>query len=569
MTTSRPAGSLSAKTSHLETSRVELILFAGVLFAFGFSWMFRKWLFDGFDGIFGDVGDARILIAVLEHWYRTLSGHGSGWLNPPFFYPTPGVLGFTDAYFLYGIAYAPLRVAGIDPFTAFMLVMAALAAIGFFGFLRLAMVDFGVSAASAAVGAFLFAFGNMMALKMGHAQSYCAMLLPVLAHLTAMAFKAESKRTAIIAAFAAGLLHALIFLTAYLTGWFATFFAIVFLLIVVALRGVRTARADLAYVLTAKRHVFAAWLAGFAIGIVPFLIVYGPIWLQGFRRAFSEPVHYAPAFYDIINVGRANWLWGWLVTSGIIGAAHRPSDELELGFTPGVAILYLVIITLALRTRRRTEPQEIDAKTAVVIALGLSLVTCLLLQLRWFGLRPWYVVWALVPGASAIRTTFRFQIVLNLIAAILVALALDRIRCWSAARAPLVGKVTAGLIAGFLVVEQLNRAPPVFSRAEQLAWLGSMAAPPAQCRAFYLAPGSLPAGTPWWALQSDAMLLAVRFGLPTVNGNASIYPAHWQLRDLSKPDYAQDLRDWTARHNLASALCGLQSRTGPWTVGPP
>ncbi len=152
------------------------------------------------------------------------------------------MLGFTDAYFLYAVGYVPLRLASLDPFTAFMLVMAALSVIGFFGFMRLAITDFGVSAASAAVGAFLFAFGNMMAVKMGHAQSYCAMLLPLVAHLTATAFKAEHKRAAIIAAAAAGSLQALIFLTAYFTGWFATLFGIVVLLIFAALRGARHQR---------------------------------------------------------------------------------------------------------------------------------------------------------------------------------------------------------------------------------------------------------------------------------------------------------------------------------------
>ena len=99
-------------------------------------------------------------IALLEHWYRSFSGNWSDWLNPPFFYPVRGVLGFTDAYLLYAVGYTPLRLAGVDPFTAFMLVMAALSAIGFFGFMRLAIAEFRVSAASAAVGAFLFAFAQ-------------------------------------------------------------------------------------------------------------------------------------------------------------------------------------------------------------------------------------------------------------------------------------------------------------------------------------------------------------------------------------------------------------------------
>jgi hypothetical protein len=72
MTMSRPAEAMPTKSP-----RVELVLSASLLFAFGFSRMFRKWLFDDFDGIFGDHGDARIVIALLEHWYRTFSGNWS------------------------------------------------------------------------------------------------------------------------------------------------------------------------------------------------------------------------------------------------------------------------------------------------------------------------------------------------------------------------------------------------------------------------------------------------------------------------------------------------------------
>jgi hypothetical protein len=572
MTPSRPAGATSLDDAGIASlgPRAEFVLAAGLLFALGFSRMFRRWLFDDFDGILGDQGDARILIALLEHWYRSFSGNWSDWLNPPLFYPVRGALGFTDAYLLYAVGYTPLRLAGVDQYTAFMLVMATLSAIGFFGFMRLAIAEFRVSAASAAVGALLFAFAHMMAFKMGHAQSYCAMLLPLVAHLTATAFKARHTSRAIIAAAAAGLLHALIFSTAYFTGWFATLFVLVALLMFAALRGVRAFKDDLHYVVTAKRHVLAAWFVGFAIGIVPFLIIYGPVWLQGHRRDFSDVVYFSPAFSDIINVGRGHWAWGWALRRlGVDGGADRPRGELELGFTPGVAMVCVLMMIVTLRSWLRTPPNRTDARTVVTIALGLSLIACWLAQLSYFGLRPWYAIWALVPGAAAVRTTFRFQIVLNLTAALLVAMALDRIRFRWTTRGPLVVTAAAGVVAALLIAEQFSRAPVTFSRKEQLTWLGSVPQPPADCRAFYIMPKAGAIGAPWWLIQSDAMLIAVHFGIPTLNGNASVYPAGWQLKDPSAPDYLQALRDWSARNGLNAGLCGLQSRTGPWIDGPP
>ncbi|MBX9774016.1 MAG: hypothetical protein K2Y71_06345 [Xanthobacteraceae bacterium] len=553
-----------AATSIARSPCIALILSASLLFAFGLSRMFRKWLFDGFDGVLGDQGDARLIIAVLEHWYRVYSGNWSDWLNPPFLHPERGVLGFTDAYLLYGVVYTPLRLAGADPFTAFMLVMAALSAIGFFGFMRLATADFGVSAGSAAVGAFLFAFANMMIVKVGHPQSYCAMVLPLVCHLTASAFKAERRRPAIVAAAAAGLLHGLIFATAWFTGWFATLFAIIALLTFAALRGADL-KQDAAYVISTKRHVLAAWIAGFAIGIVPFLTIHGPVWLQGHRRDFSEVLHFAPAFSDIVNLGHSSWMYRSLMLStGIIGPPERRFGEFELGFTPGVLIVVIGMMIMLLRSWIRPASRAVETRTVTVIALALALFVCWLLQLNYFGLRPWYAIWALVPGAAAVRTAFRFQIVLNLAAALLVALALDRIRL-ELRRGPLV----AALLAGFLIVEQINRGPVSFSRAEQLAWLQRVPPPPAHCRAFYLAPGVLPTGVSAVAIQSDAMLVAVRFGIPTLNGSSGVFPGEWRLHDPSAPDYVHALRDWSTRHGLAAGLCGLQSRAGAWIDHPP
>jgi hypothetical protein len=547
----------------------EAAIWGGLLWALGFFWIFRKWLFGNFDGIFGDDGDARILIMLLEHWHRVFTGRESDWLNPPFFYPERHVLGFTDAYFLYGVAYSILRAGSADPFAAFMLLMAVLSVVGFFGFMRLAMADFAVSPPSAAVGAFLFAFPNMMGVKMGHAQSYCAMLLPIIAHLAATASKTRRRPRAIGMAAAAGLLHALIFSTAYLTGWFATTFALLAALIYFILCGGGRAREVLQYALSVKRHVLVAYLAGFTVGIVPFLVVYLPIWLQGRGRTLDEVITYAPSASDIINVGPGNVIWGrilqWL---GIVGGHGRPLGELELGYTPGVFGVCLLMTIVSLRSWLR-QSGKADGVTVAALALGASLFGFWLVQLDYFGFMPWALIWATAPGASGVRTTFRSQIVLNLAAALLVAIALDRIRSWP--RRPLTKRSFAAiLIATLLVLEQTNRhEPKIFSRSSQWAWLARVPPPPSHCRAFFVVPGPAPPGTAWFVHQVDAMLVATLFGVPTVNGSTSVFPNDWRLFDPSGPDYAGAVRDWLSLKGLSRGMCGLDPRSGRWTEGPP
>src|ERR1700710_183842 len=134
--------------------RVGTLLAGLVLATLGFCWMYREWLFGHFDAVFGNEGDAQGMIVALEHWHHVFSGMVPNWRSPPFFYPEPGVLGYTDTSFLYALEYAPLRALSFDPYISFMTVLATLSILGFAGFTRLAIVDFKISGPNAAVGAF-------------------------------------------------------------------------------------------------------------------------------------------------------------------------------------------------------------------------------------------------------------------------------------------------------------------------------------------------------------------------------------------------------------------------------
>src|SRR6266566_8963304 len=85
---------------------------AAALFATGFALVFRSWLLSGFDAAFGDDEDGYLALALIEHWRHVFSG-AAHWRDPIFFFPQRGALGYTDAFFLFGVIYAPLRFAGV------------------------------------------------------------------------------------------------------------------------------------------------------------------------------------------------------------------------------------------------------------------------------------------------------------------------------------------------------------------------------------------------------------------------------------------------------------------------
>jgi hypothetical protein len=584
--------------------RYRLLAFA--LFALGFALVFRGWLFTGFDRAFGDDEDGYLALAIIEHWRHVFVGTVH-WTDPIIFFPERGTLGYTDAFFLLGAAHAALRGLGLDAFTAFMVVMATVSAIGFFSFRRLAIRHFGVPPAYAATGAFLFAFSNLDAVKLIHVQAYCAMLLPVLCDLALSAWQG-ARRGPILAA-AAGALYGLMFLTAFQASWFFAFFLLLMGLLYPAVFGWRATR-TLAGEAVTKRTVILAAGAGFAAGIVPFLLLYVRVFLSGHSRSFAEVAGNMPLWRDLLNVTPENGVWGALSERlGIAGRPDRPVWEVELAFTPVVLAVFAAgLILIATRllplpargervgvrgprpapetpmltpesaTLRLAAPSPHPARQGAptsprtrgevsittdrfLLLMGLAVVAVWLLQMDFFGVRPWRAVWAVVPGAKAIRYTFRSQLVANLFVSLVVAQTLAML-----AR----HRIAVVVLAAVLIAEQVNLVwPATMSRKAALAWIDAAPAPPAGCRAFYVVPGAGPPERSGPQHQDDAMLFAQLRGIPTLNGYSSWFPDGWALDEPASPGYAAAVRDWAEKNRIADEVCGLEPRTGRWVTGLP
>jgi len=288
---------------------------------------------------------------------------------------------------------------------------------------------------------------------------------------------------------------------------------------------------------------------------VPFLVLYVPVFMAGHSRDFAEVASNMPEWRDLANISPENAVWGgilrWL---GIVGRPDRPVWEVELACTPMVLAVFTSGLAIsAARTR--------DGADRVLVMLGAAVIILWLLQMEYFGMRPWRAVWAAIPGAKAIRYTFRSQLVANLFVALVAARVLAGIAC---------ARFWTSLLCGFLVVEQVNLAwPSVMSRQVALAWIDAVPPPPVGCRMFYVAPHAGPPGRTGPQHQDDAMLFAEIRGVPTINGYSSWFPEGWALDEPESPGYADAVRAWASRNGVAPGLCGLDPRAGRWTSGLP
>ena len=419
---------------------------------------FRWQLFSGFDLLSGNSGDTRFIIAIHEHLFQVLHGRGT-LLSPPFFYDTPGTLGYSDAFILNEALYAPLRLLGAEPFLALLLVPILLSAPAYlFTFLFLRRFG-GASVAVATAGALLFTFPNNLYLKSGQVQHFVAYYLPIVLYCATSAIADVHRarvRSCLLSA-AAGILCGLCFSTGYYISWFFGIALLVFAPIFIwqgwpAVRNWWQVNPRSVLVLA------STFAASFIVALIPFVLIYLPVMRIIGPRSFAEYLVYAPQFIDIFNVGPSNIFWGGLVRHFV---PDRPATggELWIAITPLVWVL-VGAATLIAATQRPlpTDSSAIMRRAAVfgcaAVCAGLFLVT-----IRVGSLSLFQIFYAFVPGAAAIRAGYRAMIVANLFAVIAIALGCAN------ARPPLPRHwfgfpASLGLaLLALAVVEQINFAP--------------------------------------------------------------------------------------------------------------
>ena len=323
-------------------------------------------------------------------------------------------------------------------------------------------------------------------------------------------------------------------------------------------------------VLTAAACLFAGWrpparltlarlwptalsLLVFVAGALPFLTLYLPKAAETGGHAWTETLLYLPGLLDVVNVGPGNLVFG--AADQALNHAMRPNfpitGEHEIGLPPTLLLLF----ALSLPGARRRGPVVFLASVSCLIAWALALHVG--------SATLWHAVYEHVPGARAVRVVCRLQILLVLP----IVLAVTALLAQKAHRVP------APLLAALcllLVLEQIDTGSNTgLDHAGEMARLQSIPPPPADCRVFYAAstrpgPPLLPEEIDgFYSLNVDAMMVAERIGLPTVNGMASFLPPGWDLGGANRPDYASRVQAYLARNHVVDA-CALDLKSSTW-----
>lgn len=526
-------------------------------YAVAMAIFFHAQLLSGFDLGFSDRGDGIIEISILEHWRNVLTGHAA-WDRPLYFHPAAATLGYNDGYFLYGLVYSFWRLFA-DPFLADTLNIATFKSLGFFAAYALARRTLGWQRPVALLLALLFTISNNLLVQAGHAQLVSVALLPLVTMLAIEAGRAELAGRPAMARVLGVALAALVaawLMTAYYMAWFTLFFALLLGLCWLAVQGREAPRAALA-LLRAHAGTLAITGTAFAVLVVPFLSIYLPKARE--TGAHGYVLSYTVTLFDPINVGPGNLLWGWIPA---LAQALLPQRLVAGEHESGFPLILFALTLLALRRALK------DRNAPGMRVFALAVLVGWVLTLRFWLVSPWILVHWLVPGASGLRVVLRYQLFLVLPVLLLVfGVYRDRIALWLRS-APL---LTAGA-ALLLVAEQLNaRSPSELGRSEQLRALETLPPPPAGCTSFYVV--SARASEPFFKTAAldriyphnvDAMYLAERWRVPTINGFSTFTPPGWNFADARAPDYDTRVAAYARAHRL-HGLCRLDARDSqPW-----
>jgi hypothetical protein len=539
-----------------------------------FIWRHQIW--NGFSLLQGDRYDAVIQASILEHWHSVLRG-AAHWSDAGYFYPYKMTIAQTDAFFLVGLIYAPLRWIGADPFLAAELSGVVLKAVGFFAMYALMRRALKVSIYWALLAAVLFTLNNAMTAHGQRLQLDSVAFAPLLALLmweAWSAFMQTDRRRLLTYGSAAGLLYGAWCMTCFYMSWFFGFFALFAICFGIAMAGPE--RRSLYWTSALRqRHTLLAVLGIALLALTPFVYAFGYKWLESGARSYGTVRQNTVPIWGILDVGTANLLLGefyYRVASSIFPGYSTQGEY----YNTGCAIALFIVFAFSCAHFMRKRAQS-DAN-ALLAALSLATLMSWLFTLRIAGVSLWKIVFMIVPGAAALNVVAQYQIFLAFPIVLIstACLSTRQLGYWAIP------------LAALLVAEEANTSALHLDRAAELARAAIPNAPPADCRAFYVsgwrdqenitndgtAMPTDPQGRSarkWlnnaYAHNVSAMFIAQLVGLPTLNGFNSFNPPDWNSTHLNRPDYDQRMHVYAERHSITEGLCRLDLNTKTWSKG--
>lgn len=505
--------SKSTATVRTKLTRAALAIMPLLVGYVGYIMQTTAW----YEYIPGDYSDARFNSVILEHQFQWLKGDIASFWSPGFFYPARDVLAFSDSHIGSGWPYVILRWLDFSRESSYLGWFVVAACLNYATcFYALSRLGCGVLAAG--LGAFVYAFGLPALSQEAHAQLNNRYYVP-LAALFAYRYLLDKRLTdscwTVVWA-------SLQFFCSVYIGVF-----LVYLLGAMCLATVFTTKGDHASALSNPLGAVgqSKLVAGIAAGAM-LLLTTLMLWkyyqvsrIYGFGTGAVAGEYMLPRPVSYLLADRSSLSnWVGLKLGAIIPSAYRHEHQMFLGLGPLVLMTVGIMIAF---TNARLAP--------LARLMGISLLLLIVATLNIDHVSLYSYIYQ-VPGVSAVRAVTRIILVLMFPAAVLVAVAADKLlqnlRTRSFDQDGVVLWLTALLLITLVCVESVYYKPYHYSRtawSERQSRLAEHVTPAlSKDSIIYLTQAP---SDPWPAVSEiDAMIYAQDRGLKTLNGYSGNEP---------------------------------------------
>jgi uncharacterized membrane protein YqaE (UPF0057 family) len=554
----------------------------------------------------GDWIDPYFINALLEHWYRA-AWNLSDPSSPPMFFPAAKTLGYSHGLVLYAPFYLLPRLV-LHPFVAGSLALALVMETGIiclYLLLRRLELSFGEALLFTV---FFFSSPNVVnGATAVWAQRLSVFLIPPILLLLVVGMERRTGWLAVGLASVTGLLATLLYAQDVYTAHFASLFLACGMIAVLAVNGgVKPAmltlwRSQSAAMLVVLGITIAAAGWAWAIG------AFGGIDLNLFGLRIRSNAWRRPAWLALI----AGLAWLWMNRRMMRARVPRPGRRMVgfgLGALAGTAIVAWMYLGAFLEHGAFPEDQLLKSLSAVgplswsrpgealqalrgyhsmrpfVLAVALTCLAwmpglgvgkrlrrywlsilavsaiVLLIPFRFGDASVWRMLIEPLPGFGVIRDPLRIIYVYELALVVAITLLLARLPKKAIHR-----RAAMGLVV-LLLAMTWNREVFWYARPIETfeRWVAAPIAVDQACRGFYIkgASSTYMARTDnMWALYNiDAMFVAFKLGLPTLNGYSALMPGGWELNNPQEATYAGRVARWIGEHRL-TGVCELDIET--------
>ncbi len=464
----------------------------------------------------GDLGDGRLNLYFLEHAYQYFTGKVGNYWDAPFMVPEPNVIAFSDNLLGTAPLYSLFRAWGADQFFAYQLWFISITAFNYcaaYLLLRYILPN----AYACAVGAMVFAFSMALYSQLTHAQTFPRFAIP-LAFLMALIFRQRYE----VKYFFFTLLFLVyqIYCGIYMGFMLAIPLALMLFFIIREVKWGAALKGD-------SRMWWIKMVLSVVANVAILMPLMWPYMQRGFGpgiRHYREIIHHMPTLKSYVCSVNGSFAWPKLSELRVDSPAFYDHQI----FSGALATLaFLVASFLFFKAFRKKDPWS-----APLLMMAVALLT-FFIYLRVEKVSAYFLIYFL-PGFSSIRALGRIinveLIFFGLALAWLLVPVFSRFRRF---RIPLFIALMGLWLTDNYVHVQPNLRTSVHTAQDRLAPYDDVFSTLPKGSIFSLEPREKLEME--YVYQLDAMLLAQKYGLRTVNAYTGScppkYAAFWQRID--------------------------------------